>query len=137
MALRAGLRRANSLPCSGETSSSKDEQDRIGFIVVEHNYVSESTPRRRARKASCGYVTRAEASPDRASRQASLGIFLKRKEYISDELGFLASRVGFWIPTTSTTATFGRYSGAAAPEIRLHDLRHTFGSLLIQSELIV
>jgi len=35
----------------GDIQFGKDEQDPNRFIVVEHNYVKQSTPRRRAKKS--------------------------------------------------------------------------------------
>ncbi len=136
LALRAGLRRGELVAVQwGDIQFGKDEEDGNRFIVVQHNYVRRehtTTKSKKSRRVDMSRELRRVLLELRDKRL--LASFLKGKNDISDELVF---------PTASGTILdpdnlYHRYfqpvlTKAGLRKIRLHDLRHTFGSLLIQS----
>src|SRR5260370_418881 len=136
MALRAGLRRGELVAVQwGDIQFGKDEQDANRFIVVEHNYVRRehtTTKSKKSRRVDMSRELRRVLIELRDRRL--LAAFLKGKNDISDELVFLSPDESILDPDN----LYHRYfrpvlSKAGLRKIRLHDLRHTFGSLLIQS----
>ncbi len=136
MALRAGLRRGELVAVQwGDIQFGKDEQDANRFIVVEHNYVRRehtTTKSKKSRRVDMSRELRRVLIELRDKRL--LEAFLKGKNDISDELVFLSPDGTILDPDN----LYHRYfqpvlMKAGLRKIRLHDLRHTFGSLLIQS----
>jgi integrase len=136
MALRAGLRRGALVAVQwGDIQFGKDEQDANRFIVVEHNYVRRqhtTTKSKKSRRVDMSRELRRVLIELRDKRL--LESFLKGKNDISDELVFLSPDGTILDPDN----LYHRYfqpvlTKAGLRKIRLHDLRHTFGSLLIQS----
>ena len=136
MALRAGLRRGELVAVQwGDIQFGKDEQDANRFIRVEHNYVRRehtTTKSKKSRRVDMSRELRRVLIELRDKRL--LESFLKGKDDISGELVFL-SRDGSILDPDNL---YHRYfqpvlTKAGLRKIRLHDLRHTFGSLLIQS----
>jgi len=119
----------------GDIQFGRDEQDANRFIVVEHNYVRRehtTTKSKKSRRVDLSRELRRTLIGLRDKRL--LDAFLKGKNDISDELVFLSPDGGILDPDN----LYHRYfrpvlSKAGLRKIRLHDLRHTFGSLLIQS----
>src|SRR5579864_492220 len=136
MALRAGLRRGELVAVQwGDIQFGKDEQDPNRFILVEHNYVRRehtTTKSKKSRRVDMSRELRRALIELRDKRL--LESFLKGKNDISDELVFLSPEGAILDPDN----LYHRYfqpvlTKAGLRKIRLHDLRHTFGSLLIQS----
>ena len=136
MALRAGLRRGELVAVQwGDIQFGKDEQDANRFIVVRHNYVRRehtTTKSKKSRRVDMSRELRRTLIALRDKRL--LESFLKGKNDISDELVFLSPDGAILDPDN----LYHRYfqpvlTKAGLRKIRLHDLRHTFGSLLIQS----
>jgi integrase len=136
MALRAGLRRGELVAVRwGDIQFGRDEQDANRFIVVEHNYVRRehtTTKSKKSRRVDMSRELRRTLIGLRDKRL--LDAFLKGKNDISDELVFLSPEGAILDPDN----LYHRYFQpvllkAGLRKIRLHDLRHTFGSLLIQS----
>jgi len=135
MALRAGLRRGELVAVQwGDIQFGKDEQDENRFIVVEHNYVRRehtTTKSKKSRRVDMSRELRRVLVELRDKRL--LEAFLKGKNDISGELVFLSPDGSILDPDN----LYHRYfqpvlTKAGLRKIRLHDLRHTFGSLLIQ-----
>jgi len=136
MALRAGLRRGELVAVQwGDIQFGKDEQDANRFIVVRHNYVRRehtTTKSKKSRRVDMSRELRRTLIALRDKRL--LESFLKGKNDISDELVFLSPDGAILDPDN----LYHRYfqpvlTKAGLRKIRLHDLRHTFGSQLIQS----
>ena len=136
MALRAGLRRGELVAVQwGDIQFGKGEQDVNRFIVVQHNYVRRehtTTKSKKSRRVDMSRELRRALIELRDKRL--LESFLKGKNDISDELVFLSPDGVILDPDN----LYHRYfqpvlTKAGLWKIRLHDLRHTFGSLLIQS----
>jgi integrase len=136
MALRSGLRRGELVAVQwGDIQFGKDEQDPNRFIRVEHNYVRRehtTTKSKKSRRVDMSRELRRVLIELRDKRL--LESFLKGKDDISGELVFLSPDGSILDPDN----LYHRYfqpvlTKAGLRKIRLHDLRHTFGSLLIQS----
>ena len=136
MALRAGLRRGELVAVQwGDIQFGKDEQDANRYIVVQHNYVRRehtTTKSKKSRRVDMSRELRRALIELRDKRL--LESFLKGRTDISDELVFLSPDGAILDPDN----LYHRYfqpvlTKAGLRKIRLHDLRHTFGSLLIQS----
>jgi integrase len=136
MALRAGLRRGELVAVQwGDIQFGKDEADENRFIVVQHNYVRRehtTTKSKKSRRVDLSRELRRVLIELRDKRL--LEAFLRGKIDISDELVFLSPDGSILDPDN----LYHRYfqpvlTKSGLRKIRLHDLRHTFGSLLIQS----
>jgi integrase len=136
MALRAGLRRGELVAVQwGDIQFGKDEDDGNRFIVVQHNYVRRehtTTKSKKSRRVDISRELRRVLVELRDERL--LESFLKGKNDISGELVFLSPDGAILDPDN----LYHRYfqpvlTKSGLRKIRLHDLRHTFGSLLIQS----
>ena len=136
MALRAGLRRGELVAVQwGDIQFGKDEQDANRFIVVQHNYVRRehtTTKSKKSRRVDMSRELRRALIELRDKRL--LESFLKGENDISDELVFLSPDGAILDPDN----LYHRYfqpvlTKAGLRKISLHDLRHTFGSLLVQS----
>src|SRR6202162_1706270 len=105
------------------------------FIVVQHNYVHRehtTTKSKKSRRVDMSRELRRALIEIRDQRL--LDSFLKGKNDISAELVFPSPDGAILDPDN----LYHRYfqpvlTKAGLRKIRLHDLRHTFGSLLIQS----
>jgi integrase len=136
MALRAGLRRGELVAVQwGDIQFGKDEDDPNRFIVVQHNYVHRehtTTKSKKSRRVDMSRELRRALIELRDKRL--LDSFLKGKNDISSEIVFLSPDGTILDPDN----LYHRYfqpvlTKTGLRRIRLHDLRHTFGSLLIQS----
>jgi integrase len=136
LALRAGLRRGELVAVQwGDFQFGKDEQDENRFILVEHNYVRRehtTTKSKKSRRVDMSRELRRVLIELRDQRL--LEAFLKGKEDISHELVFRSPDGAILDPDNLYYRYFQPVlAKAGLRKIRLHDLRHTFGSLLIQS----
>jgi integrase len=136
MALRAGLRRGELVAVQwGDFQFGRDEHDGNRFVIVQHNFVRRehtTTKSKKSRRVDLSRELRRALIELRDNRL--LEAFLKGKNDISDELVFPSPEGTILDPDN----LYHRYfqpvlTKAGLRKIRLHDLRHTFGSLLIQS----
>jgi integrase len=136
MALRAGLRRGELVAVQwGDIQFVKDEADENRYIVVEHNYVKRehtTTKSKKSRRVDLSRELRRVLIELRDKRL--LEAFLGGKNDISDDLVFPSPEGSILDPDN----LYHRYfqpvlTKSGLRKIRLHDLRHSFGSLLIQS----
>jgi integrase len=136
MALRAGLRRGELVALQwGDIQFGKDEHDANRFTIVQHNYVRRehtTTKSKKSRRVDLSRELRRVLIELRDRRL--LDAFLKGKDDISDEFVFPSPEGSILDPDN----LYHRYfqpvlAKSGLRKIRLHDLRHTFGSLLIQS----
>jgi integrase len=135
-ALRAGLRRGELVALQwGDIQFGRDDDDPNRFIVVQHNYVRRehtTTKSKKSRRVDLSRELRKSLLDLRDKRL--LEAFLKGKENIADDLVFPSPDGAILDPDN----LYHRYfqpvlTKAGLRKIRLHDLRHTFGSLLLQS----
>src|ERR1019366_6065018 len=133
---RAGLRRGELVSVRwGDLQFGKDENDPNRFILVQHNYVRREHTNTKSKKARRVDMSKDLRRAFIALRDKQLlGAFLKGMNDISDELVFPSPDGGILDPDN----LYHRYflpvlAKAGIRKIRLHDLRHTFGSLLIQT----
>jgi integrase len=135
LAARAGLRRGELVAIQwGDIEFGKDDNDRNRFIVVQHNFVRRqhtSTKSKKTRRVDMSRELRSVLIKMRDNRLRAA--CLEGKTDISTELLFSAPAGGILDPDN----LYHRYFVPALKKsgirkIRLHDLRHTFGSLLIQ-----
>lgn len=135
-ALRAGLRRGELVALQwGDIQFGKDENDSNGFILVQHNYVrrEHTTPKsKKSRRVDLSRDLRRELISLRDRHL--LDAFLKGKTDIGDQLVFPSPEGAIIDPDNLYHRLFlPVLAKAGVRKIRLHDLRHTFGSLLIQN----
>jgi integrase len=135
-ALRAGLRRGELVALQwGDIQFGRDDDDPNRFIVVQHNYVRReytTTKSKKSRRVDLSRDLRTSLLEVRDKRL--LEAFLKDQQDISDDLVFPSPDGAILDPDN----LYHRYfqpvlTKAGLRKIRLHDLRHTFGSLLIQN----
>jgi integrase len=135
-ALRAGLRRGELVALQwGDIQFGRDDDDTNRFIVVQHNYVCRehtTTKSKKSRRVDLSRELRRVLIDLRERRL--LEAFLKGRNDISGELVFRSPEKSILDPDN----LYHRYflpvlAKAGIRKIRLHDLRHTFGSLLIQN----
>jgi integrase len=117
MAVRAGLRRGELVAVQwGDIQFSGDADCSDRFILVQHNYV------------------RREHTTTKSKKARRLEAFLNGKNDISDELVFRSPEGRILDPDNLYHRVFlPVLTEAGIRKIRLHDLRHTFGSLLLQN----
>ena len=134
LAARAGLRRGElvALQWSDIEFGSGEESNR--YILVQHNYVRRhhtSTKSKKARRVDLSRDLRGALLKLRAARMKSAGI--EDPMALADELVFQSADGAILDPDNFYHRHFLpvlRESGIR--KIRLHDLRHSFGSLLLQ-----
>ena len=136
VALRAGLRRGELVALQwGDLQFGNDDTDSNRFFTIRHNYVRRehtTTKSRKPRRVDMSKEVRKVLCVLRDERL--LQAFIAGKNDISDEVVFRGPDGGILDPDN----LYHRYflpvlTKAGVRKIRLHDLRHTFGSLLIQS----
>jgi integrase len=135
-AVRGGLRRGELVALQwGDIQLGTNQDDPNRFILVQHNFVKRehtTTKSRKSRRVDLSRELRRTLIELRDKRL--LEAFLKGKNDISDELVFPSPDGTVLDPDN----LYHRYflpvlAKAGIRKIRLHDLRHTFGSLLIQN----
>ena len=136
MAVRAGLRRGELVAVQwGDIQFSGDADCSDRFILVQHNYVRRehtSTKSKKARRVDMSRELRRALVELRDKRL--LEAFLNGKNDISDELVFRSPEGKILDPDNLYHRVFlPVLAKAGIRKIRLHDLRHTFGSLLLQN----
>jgi integrase len=131
IAVRAGLRRGELVALTwGDIEFGKDETDGNRYILVRNNYVHRQFTTTKSKR-----VRRVDMS--RELRKALWELFEKRRKQSnsdrSNELIFTSQAGGVLDPDNLYYRLFRPVlSKSGIRKIRLHDLRHTFGSLLIQ-----
>jgi integrase len=136
MAVRTGLRRGELVALQWgdlQLGGNGDHSDR--FILVQHNYVRRehtTTKSKKARRVDLSRELRRVLVDLRDKRL--LEAYLAGKNDISDELVFRSPEGATLDPDNLYHRIFlPVLAKAGIRKIRLHDLRHTFGSLLLQS----
>ena len=135
-AVRAGLRRGELVALQwGDIQFGQDEDDTNRFIVVQHNYVRRehtTTKSKKARRVDLSRELRRLLIEARDRRL--LEAFLEGRSDISGDLVFRSREGTILDPDNLYHRLFlPVLAKAGIRRIRLHDLRHTFGSLLIQN----
>lgn len=136
MAVRAGLRRGELVALLwGDVQLSGDYHNSERFILVQHNYVRRehtTTKSKKSRRVDLSRELRNVLVELRDKRL--LEAYLKGKNDISDELVFRSPEGTILDPDNLYHRVFlPVLAQAGIRKIRLHDLRHTFGSLLLQN----
>jgi len=135
VALRAGLRQGELIALKwGDVQFGESEHDPHRYILVQHNYVRKqfTTPKsKKPRRVDLSRQLRQVLLDLRDQRL--LDAFTQGKTSIADDLAF-PSRVGTVLDPANLVHYFFLpcVERAGLRKIRFHDLRHTFGSLLIQ-----
>jgi integrase len=136
LAVRAGLRRGELVAVRwGDIQFGGDETDCERFILVRHNYGRRehtTTKRKKSRRVDLSRELRRILIEIRDKRL--LEAYLNGKTDISDELVFRSSSGSIVDPDNLYHRVFlPVLAKAGIRRIRLHDLRHTFGSQLLQN----
>lgn len=135
LAVKAGLRRGELVALQwGDIEFGKDENDRNRFIVVQHNFVRREHTSTKSKKAR-------RVDMSRGLRRVLLKLYdarleagaLEGKSDLSKELVFSSPDGRILDPDNFYHRHFiPVLKESGIRKVRLHDLRHTFGSLLIQ-----
>ncbi len=134
-AVRVGMRRGELVALQfGDLNFGKDENDPNRYIFVQHNYVLRehtTTKSKKPRRVDMSRELRRVLMEARDARL--LAAYMKGESDITNELVFPSSNGGILDPDNLYHRLFiPALTKAGIRKIRLHDLRHTFGSLLIQ-----
>jgi integrase len=134
-ALRAGLRRGELVALQwGDIQFGANDDDPNRYILVQHNYVARqfTTPKsKKSRRVDLSRQLRAVLLKLRDSRM--LEAFANGRTSILDEFVFPSPEGSVLDPDNLVKRYFlPAIEHAGLRRIRFHDLRHTFGSLLIQ-----
>jgi integrase len=135
LAARAGLRRGELVALQwGDIEFGLNEQDEKRFILVQHNFVRRqhtTTKSKRSRRVDMSRQLRSVLIKMRETRMKAA--VKEGKTDISKELVFSSSGGKILDPDNFYHRHFvPLLLKSGIRKIRLHDLRHTFGSLLIQ-----
>jgi integrase len=136
LAARAGLRQGELVALQwGDIEFGRDHNDPNRYLLVQHNYVHRqhtTTKSRKTRRVEMSRELRRVLVEVRDARQRAAK--LSGKAYISTEQVFSSPDGSILDPDNLYHRYFVPVLAASGiRKIRLHDLRHTFGSLLIQS----
>jgi integrase len=134
-ALRAGLRRGELVALKwGDIQFGSSDRDPNRYIFVQHNYVARqfTTPKsKKSRRVDLSRQLRGMLLELRDRRM--LRAFTAGKSSIADELVFPSPEGNVLDPDNLVKRYFlPAIEHAGLRRIRFHDLRHSFGSLLIQ-----
>jgi len=135
-AVRTGLRRGELVALQwGDVQLGGDDSNSDRFILVQHNYVRRehtTTKSKKSRRVDLSRELRRVLVEFRDKRL--LEAYLKGKADISDELVFQTPQATILDPDNLYHRIFlPVLAKAGIRKIRLHDLRHTFRSLLLQN----
>lgn len=135
LAVRAGLRRGELVALQfGDIEFGKDDENGNRFILVQHNYVRREHTTTKSKKSRRVDMSRQLRGVLLKMRDARLrAALLEGKTDISNELVFSSPDGRILDPDNFYHRHFVPVLGKSGiRKIRLHDLRHMFGSLLIQ-----
>ena len=135
LAVRAGLRRGELVALQwGDIEFGKDEKDDSRFILVQHNYVRREHTTTKSKKSRRVDMSRQLRRVLIKMRDTRLRAAIKEgKADIFKELVFSSPDGRILDPDNFYHRHFvPLLKKSGIRKIRLHDLRHTFGSMLIQ-----
>jgi len=135
LAVRAGLRRGELVALQwGDIEFGKDDTDANRFILVQHNYVRREHTTTKSKKSRRVDMSRQLRSVLVKMRDAHVrGALTKGRADVSKDLVFSSPDGRILDPDNFYHRHFVPVlNKSGIRRIRLHDLRHTFGSLLIQ-----
>jgi integrase len=135
-AIRAGLRRGELVALRfGDLNFGRDENDSNRYVFVQHNYVCRehtTTKSKKSRRVDMSRDLRRALIELRDARL--LAAHMRGESDITEELVFPGPDGGILDPDNLYHRLFiPSLAKAGIRKIRLHDLRHTFGSLLLQN----